>query len=293
MPAFERSSTYIDPTARIHPSATVAADCEVGAGAWIGPEAIIGAGCKIGVSAYIGTRTRIAPGTVIGPLTAFVDVDADGRGTLVERDVVVGAHSTVLPGLTIGANCVISAGSVVSRSVPPAAVVEGSPASIVGYANTVAGLSAPVAFARKGTLTEDTPVKGVQIFHFPVIPDMRGNLTVGEFERQIPFIPRRYFMVFGVPSREVRGEHAHRECHQFLICMHGSCSVVADDGIKRVEIALDEPGKGLYLPPMTWGIQYKYSPEAMLMVFASHFYDAGDYIRDYDTFLDVVRRQSA
>jgi dTDP-4-dehydrorhamnose 3,5-epimerase-like enzyme len=137
-------------------------------------------------------------------------------------------------------------------------------------------------------------VRGVTLHHFPVIPDLRGSLTVGEFQRQIPFTPLRYFMVFGVPSREVRGEHAHHACHQFLICLQGECSVVADDGEHRVEVVLDTKHRGLYLPPMTWGIQYKYSPDAMLLVFASHHYDAADYIREYDEFLaHCAARQAA
>jgi dTDP-4-dehydrorhamnose 3,5-epimerase-like enzyme len=135
---------------------------------------------------------------------------------------------------------------------------------------------------------EPTPVRGVTLHRLPVVPDLRGNLTVGEFARDIPFVPERYFMVFGVPNREVRGEHAHRECHQFLICVRGSCSVVADDGERRVEVLLDAPEKGLYLPPMTWGIQYKYTSEAVLLVFASHYYNAADYIRDYAQYLKSV-----
>ena len=97
-------------------------------------------------------------------------------------------------------------------------------------------------------------------------------------------------MVFDVPSAETRGEHAHRECHQFLICVRGSCAVVADDGVNRQEFVLNRPEHGLYLPPMTWGIQYKYSPDALLLVFASHYYEAADYIRDYEEFLQVSRK---
>jgi dTDP-4-dehydrorhamnose 3,5-epimerase-like enzyme len=168
--------------------------------------------------------------------------------------------------------------------------VEGNPAAIIGYVATESGeLGVGMAASvRSGAQTESTPVKGVTIHHFPVIPDLRGNLTVGEFEKEIPFIPLRYFMVFGVPNREVRGEHAHHECHQFLICVRGSCAVVADDGNKRVEVNLSGPQMGVYLPPMTWGIQYKYSPDALLLVFASHHYESGDYIRDYKAFLNLV-----
>ncbi len=129
-----------------------------------------------------------------------------------------------------------------------------------------------------------TNVRGVTLNYMPQIFDNRGNLTVGEFGQSIPFIPKRYFMVFQVPSMEIRGEHAHRDCHQFLICVKGSCSVVADDGINHQEFFLDRPNIGIYFPPMVWGIQYKYSADAMLLVFASHHYDVNDYIRDYAEF---------
>jgi hypothetical protein len=118
--------------------------------------------------------------------------------------------------------------------------------------------------------------------------DIRGSLTVGEAERSVPFPIKRYFMVFDVPSMETRGEHAHRECHQFLICVRGSCAVVADDGTNRQEFLLDRPDLGLHLPPMIWGIQYKYSPDAVLLVLASHAYDNADYIRDYNEFQSLV-----
>lgn len=128
----------------------------------------------------------------------------------------------------------------------------------------------------------------VTIHRFKAVDDLRGNLTVCEFANDLPFIPKRHFMVFGVPGKDVRGEHAHRKCHQFLIAAQGSVSVVADDGINRKEVLLDHPSKGFYLPSLTWGIQYKYSADAVLFVYASHCYDADDYIRDYDEFLEIV-----
>jgi hypothetical protein len=97
-------------------------------------------------------------------------------------------------------------------------------------------------------------------------------------------------MVFDVPGREIRGEHAHRRCHQFLIAARGSLAVVVDDGTAREEIPLEAPTVGLYVPPMVWAVQYKYSPDALLLVFASDAYDPDDYIRDYDEFLGALRR---
>jgi dTDP-4-dehydrorhamnose 3,5-epimerase-like enzyme len=132
-------------------------------------------------------------------------------------------------------------------------------------------------------------VRGVTVHSLPVIADLRGDLSVGDFEREIPFVPRRYFIVFNVPNREVRGEHAHRQCHEFLVCVRGSCAVIADDGTQRTEVVLDAPNLGVLLPAMTWRTQYKHSPDALLLAFASEYYDPMDYIRDYDEFLKLSR----
>ena len=109
--------------------------------------------------------------------------------------------------------------------------------------------------------------------------------------REIPFLPKRYFLVTNVPSDKTRGEHAHRRCHQFLICIKGTCAVVVDDLKSRCEVELNSADRGVYLPPMTWGIQYKYSSDAVLLVFASDYYEADDYIRDYDEFVAAKKQQ--
>ena len=95
-------------------------------------------------------------------------------------------------------------------------------------------------------------------------------------------------MIFQVPLVEVRGAHAHKECHQFLMCVRGSICALADDGYSRTEFTLNSPSRGLYMPPMVWGAQYNYSPEALLIVFASHYYDDADYLRDYSEFLQLA-----
>jgi UDP-2-acetamido-3-amino-2,3-dideoxy-glucuronate N-acetyltransferase len=264
------TTAQIDPMARVAAGLHVPDDVVVQCGAVLPANLVLSGACRI------------------GPNAVFVE----GASTSVGKGVVVGANATLMPGITLAARCVVRPGAVVTRSVPPRAIVEGNPAVIVGYADVLAGPPSqvrPGAASSAAASAESLPVAGVTLHHLPVIPDLRGSLTVGEFHSQIPFEPRRYFIVFGVPSREVRGEHAHRACHQFLLCVRGSCSVVADDGHSRVEVVLDAPHRGLYLPPMTWGIQYKYSPDAMLVVFASHPYDAADYIRDYEEFLALVR----
>ena len=125
---------------------------------------------------------------------------------------------------------------------------------------------------------------GFGLVALPNVIDARGNLTVGEFGRHVPFEAKRYFIVYQVPLVEGRGEHAHRACHQVLVCVRGRMSVVGDDGRERRQYVLDRPDQGFYMPPMTWGGQFDYSPDAVLLVFASHYYDADDYIRDYAEF---------
>jgi dTDP-4-dehydrorhamnose 3,5-epimerase-like enzyme len=128
----------------------------------------------------------------------------------------------------------------------------------------------------------------VALHHFKFVRDTRGDLTVGNFDTEIPFNPERYFLVFNVPSESTRGEHAHIECHQFLICVKGSCTVIVNDGQSEAEIELNSPNVGLYIPPMIWGVQHRYTNDAVLLVFASHLYDPKDYIRDFQEFMNVV-----
>ena len=283
-----------------HPAAPFAAELQaapldraaVDALAFVDPRAHLAHDCVIRSGAHISAGVTLGRGTYVGANAVFVEsTDADTPRTRVMAEAWIGPNSTIYAGLTIGARAVIRPGSVVNRSVPPAAIVEGNPASIVGYVGATDHVAAPVlpdsAPARRPSV-QATPVKGVTVHHFVKVPDMRGNLTVGEFDRQVPFKPLRYFMVFDVPSRETRGEHAHHKCHQFLICVRGSCAVMADDGANKIEIPLNGPDRGLYLPPRTWGVQYKYSADAMLLVFASDYYDAQDYIRDYADFLAIV-----
>ena len=132
-------------------------------------------------------------------------------------------------------------------------------------------------------------VRGVQVYRLPVFEDERGKLTVGEFGEFLPFVPMRYFITYQVPGAYVRGEHAHRTCAQFLTCVHGACTVSVDDGTHRETYRLDDPRVGVLVPPGVWAAEYDHTADSMLVVFASHAYDADDYVRDYAIFLTEVR----
>jgi hypothetical protein len=136
--------------------------------------------------------------------------------------------------------------------------------------------------------TVATGVRGVTLHEMRAVQDPRGDLSAGEVGRDVPFEVKRYFLVYGVPRLEQRGEHAHRHCHQFLVAVAGSLHVIADDGANQQEFVLDRPSLGLYLPPMVWGVQHRHSADGVLLVLASQPYDAADYIRDYREFVALA-----
>lgn len=274
------------------PQAVVGADCNICSHCLIENDVVIGDRVTVKSGVQLWDGLRVADDVFIGPNVTFTN-DKHPRskkyperfGTIeIDQGASIGANATILPGIRIGRHAMVGAGAVVTRSVPPNAIVVGNPARIVGYVNAESGVSTQAETA--GRLLDQG------LHRLTRVSDIRGSLSVGEFERSVPFEAKRYFLVFDVPSVETRGEHAHRECHQFLVCVHGSVNVVADDGRNRREYILEKPEIGLHLPPMTWGIQYKYSPDAVLLVFASHYYDASDYIRDYEEFLRLVRAKA-
>jgi carbonic anhydrase/acetyltransferase-like protein (isoleucine patch superfamily)/dTDP-4-dehydrorhamnose 3,5-epimerase-like enzyme len=206
--------------------------------------------------------------------------------TVVRKGASVGGNATILPGITIGTGAMIGAGAVVTRDVPPFAIVAGNPSRITGYVSAGGPTGAAPAPATAGPGA--SVVKGVKLYDLPHVLDMRGSLSVAEVGKQLPFQPKRYFIVFDVPSAEVRGEHAHKTLHQFVVCVKGSMSLVVDDGEHRQEYVLDRPDRGLHIQPMVWATQYKYTADAVQLVLASDVYDAEDYIRDYDEFLKTA-----
>nr|WP_104127530.1 WxcM-like domain-containing protein [Cryobacterium sp. Y57] len=205
--------------------------------------------------------------------------------TIVEKGASIGGGAVILPGIRIGRDAMIGAGAVVTRDVPPFAIVVGNPARITGYADSeghrlVSTESAP--------LTSGHVLVSKSLVQLRKATDMRGSLVVAELGTDLPFVPQRFFIVYDVPSRDVRGEHAHRTCEQFLTCIKGSVRAIVDDGVNREEFLIDSPDIGLHMPAMTWGTQYAYSPDAVLGVFASLPYDEADYIRTYSEFRAAV-----
>jgi acetyltransferase-like isoleucine patch superfamily enzyme/dTDP-4-dehydrorhamnose 3,5-epimerase-like enzyme len=283
--------------AHILPGARIGADCNICDHTFIENDVVVGDRVTVKCGVQLWDGVRIEDDVFIGPNATFSN-DRFPRSrkrppkflaTVVKEGASIGANATILPGVTIGRGAMVGAGAVVVESVPPYAVVAGNPARIVSYCDAGPTLAWEGA-ATTGAATGKTRVKGVVVQALAEVADLRGNLVAAEIGEFLPFDVKRFFVVHGVSSRQIRGQHAHRKCHQFLVCVRGSCRVIADDGRHRQEFLLDSPARGVYLPPRTWGVQYDYSADASLLVLASQAYDPGDYIRDYEAFRQLVRR---
>ncbi len=290
--------------AHVLPGARIGRDCNICDGVFVENDVVVGDRVTVKCGVQLWDGVTLEDDVFIGPNATFtndhfprsrVRPDAFLR-TTIRRGASIGANATILPGIEVGAGAMIGAGAVVSRNVPPNAIVLGNPARIAGYVQAMSrdgGEDQTAAPPQpRGATPSVTPlgVGKASLHQLRFVQDERGNLSVGEYERDIPFTPKRYFLIFDVPTPEVRGEYAQKKCDQFLICVRGSCRVLLDDGEYRREVTLDRPDMGVYLPAMVWGTQHTSSSDATLLVFASEYYDPEDYIRSYDAFCALAAK---
>lgn len=280
--------------AHLLPGARVGCDANVCDHVFVENDVVVGDRVTIKSGVQLWDGLRVGDDVFIGPNASFVN-DAFPRSkqrpdsflqTTLSDGCSIGAGATILGGLSVGTGAMIGAGAVVTRDVPPFAIVTGNPARIRGYVG--AEDITPAASNSTPASPSNSQAHGARLIDLHSVADLRGRLAAGEIDAQLPFVPKRVFFVYDVPTAEVRGEHAHKTLAQLLICTHGSLSVVVDDGRARAEFHLDDPARGLYVPPHIWAIQYGYSRDAVLMVLASDVYDSTEYIRDYDEFRRIV-----
>ena len=123
---------------------------------------------------------------------------------------------------------------------------------------------------------------------FKVLGDHRGQLVALEANRQIPFDVKRVFYIYGTQEGIPRGNHSHYKTKQFLVAVNGSCKVTLDNGKEKETFDLNKPNLGLFQDALIWGSMHDFSSDCVLMVLADEYYDASDYITDYNKFLKEV-----
>ena len=124
-----------------------------------------------------------------------------------------------------------------------------------------------------------------RIIELPKIADPRGNLSVIEGGRHIPFDIKRVFYLYDVPGGETRAGHALKNTEQFIVAASGSFDVILDDGTERKTFVLNRSWKGIYVPPMMWRELINFSSAGVCLVLASAYFDESEYYRDYQEFL--------
>ena len=119
--------------------------------------------------------------------------------------------------------------------------------------------------------------------------DERGQLVALEEYKDIPFQIKRVYYMYDTGKGVRRGYHAHKSLEQILICIHGTCKILLDNGKEKKIVPLEKPYEGLYISNNIWREMFDFSPDAVLLVLASDFYNEEDYIRDYDEFLSFIQ----
>ena len=124
------------------------------------------------------------------------------------------------------------------------------------------------------------------VIQLPQIRFRAGNITPVTSNNELPFQINRLFYLYDIPGGEGRGAHAHKKCHQFLVAASGSFEVMLDDGRTKRIVQLNRPYYGLHIPPMIWASEINFSSGSICLVLASHKYEASDYIRSYEEYLN-------
>lgn len=133
-------------------------------------------------------------------------------------------------------------------------------------------------------------MKKYSLLKFNELGDSRGKLVVAEGLKDVPFDIKRIFYIYDTKDEVIRGQHANRNSKFVLINLQGSVSIVVDDGYNKDVVVLDKPHEGVFLESMVWKEMKDFSSDSILLVLSSEGFDSGEYIRDYEEFLNEVRK---
>jgi dTDP-4-dehydrorhamnose 3,5-epimerase-like enzyme len=131
-------------------------------------------------------------------------------------------------------------------------------------------------------------MEGVELIELPKILDKRGNLSFFENSNQIPFDIKRTYWIYDVPGGELRGSHAFKKSHEFIIALSGSFDIVLHDGNKEKKYSLNRSYHGLYVPNLLWRRLENFSTNSLALIVSSISYDDADYIRDFEEFKTII-----
>lgn len=269
--------------AHVLPGARIGRDCNICDHVFVENDVVLGDRVTIKCGVQLWDGVTLEDDVFVGPNATFTNdpfprskqYPAAWGKTTVERGASIGANATILPGVTVGAGAMVGAGAVVTKSVPPRAIVAGNPARVIGYARS--GEPEPVASTRAST---DLP-HGVELRPVPLTRGLEG--ATAELARAVPFDVASCTLDFDVPAAARRAS-ALTAVQRFVVCIRGAMSVVIDDGARRANVELRGPDFGLLVPPRVWLSQERCAEQTVVLTFASGEASDDERITDYASF---------
>ncbi len=273
--------------AHVLKGAVIGRDCNICDHTFIENDVVIGDRVTIKCGVQVWDGVRLGDDVFVGPNATFTN-DLFPRSkqypdafvqTIVRPGASIGANATILAGVEIGRGAMIGAGAVVTKSVPPYAIVVGNPARILGFATASARGRAPVPAPADASRT--CAVRDVRLVELRTFP-ARGSALPAE-RIDLPFSPSAASIL--VLSDGVPREYAQKTCRQLVVCATGSVEILVDDGRTRDTVALERIDRALHVPPLVWVAARPRAGEATLLILASGGEVEADQIRDYEQFL--------
>lgn len=129
-----------------------------------------------------------------------------------------------------------------------------------------------------------------KIINLPKIVDGRGNLSIIEENKNIPFKIRRTYWIYDVPGGVTRGGHAYKENTEFVVALSGSFDVEIDNGNEKVSYHLNRSYMGLLIPKGTWRVMKNFSTNSLALILSDTDYDINDYIMDYEDYKQWLKK---
>lgn len=285
-------NTLVGDGASIREQTTIGPKCIIGRYVTINYQTNIGKNVKIMDHSWLAGKMNVEDNVFIsgGVMTSndnntsnligdnYIYKETDVVGPTIKKNAVIGVGAVLLPGVVVGKNSIVGAGSVVTKDVPNKSLVLGVPARLVQENN-------------KTTISDRITIKHCRLMRLPKIVDPRGNLTVVENERHIPFSIKRIFYVYEVPRNALRAGHALKSCNQILIAVSGSFDVLVDDGEDKKIFHLNRSHKALLIPAIIWREMFNFSKGAVCLVLASEYYDPNDYYREYREYIKEIDKK--
>ena len=274
--------------AHVLAGATIGADCNICDHVFVENDVVVGDRVTIKSGVQLWDGIRLEDDVFVGPNATFTN-DRYPRSkvypsqflkTTVRCGASIGANATILPGITIGEQALVAAGSVVTHDVSARVLVQGNPARPSSFldaelieASTCDTVNGPCKLA-----------SGVELRRLFRDANQRGNLVATDFARDVPFSPQSFVALIDTPDGALRSAHARIRCIQFTVLLSGSVTALVDNARERIAVKLSAPGEAILIPAGTWSGFLGFAPDTGLGVFESEPYDVSDCIRDYGEF---------